>query len=123
MQNAAIDAIVDSARAPDSGRMGDGKVIVTHVADVVRVMSDERAIHQSEESPRSTIQKKGASWAPFLGAGRGPKRRKSDVRNQLSVPTHYNLGGPRRIRFRVSGIDPSQGVPRLCIHHVTPASA
>ena len=42
MKEAIIEAIVDSARGPDDGQVGDGKIIVSHVEDVVRVRTGER---------------------------------------------------------------------------------
>jgi nitrogen regulatory protein P-II 1 len=42
MKEAIIEAIVDSARGPDDGQIGDGKIIVSHVEDVVRVRTGER---------------------------------------------------------------------------------
>jgi nitrogen regulatory protein P-II 1 len=37
-----IDAILEAARSPDGGNLGDGKIFVSHVSDVVRVSSGER---------------------------------------------------------------------------------
>ena len=42
MKEAVIEAIVDSARGPDGGQIGDGKIIVSRVEDVVRVRTGER---------------------------------------------------------------------------------
>ena len=42
MKEAIIEAIVDSARGPDDGQIGDGKIIVSQVEDVVRVRTGER---------------------------------------------------------------------------------
>ena len=37
-----IDAILESARSPDGGNIGDGKIFVSPVSEVVRVSSGER---------------------------------------------------------------------------------
>ena len=42
MKEAIIEAIIDSARGPDGGQVGDGKIIVSQVKDVVRVRTGER---------------------------------------------------------------------------------
>ena len=42
MKEAVIEAIIDSARGPDGGQIGDGKIIVSPVEDVIRVRTGER---------------------------------------------------------------------------------
>ena len=42
MLDAVIDAIVGAARSAGEGEIGDGKIFVSQVADVVRVSSGER---------------------------------------------------------------------------------
>lgn len=42
MKETVIEAIVDSARGPGEGQIGDGKIIVSQVMDVVRVRTGER---------------------------------------------------------------------------------
>ena len=42
MKDKVIDAIIGAARSPDGGQIGDGKIIVSEVADVVRVRTGER---------------------------------------------------------------------------------
>ena len=39
---AVIDAIVGAARSPGEGNIGDGKIFVSQVSDVVRVRTGER---------------------------------------------------------------------------------
>ena len=41
MKEAIIKAIVESAKDPDGGQIGDGKIIVSQVEDVVRVRTGE----------------------------------------------------------------------------------
>ena len=42
MKETVIDAIIDAARGPDGGQIGDGKIIVSPIEDVVRVRTGER---------------------------------------------------------------------------------
>jgi len=42
MKEAVIDAIVASAKGSDNGKIGDGKIIITQVSDVVRVRTGDR---------------------------------------------------------------------------------
>jgi len=42
MKEAVIEAIVDSARSPGEGQIGDGKIMISQVEDVVRVRTGER---------------------------------------------------------------------------------
>ena len=42
MLEKVIDAILGSARSPDGGNIGDGKIFVSPVSEVVRVSSGER---------------------------------------------------------------------------------
>ena len=42
MKEAVIDAIVASAKGSDNGQIGDGKIIITQVSDVVRVRTGDR---------------------------------------------------------------------------------
>ena len=37
-----IDAVVEAARSPNGGNIGDGKIFVSPVTDVVRVSSGEK---------------------------------------------------------------------------------
>ena len=41
MKETVIKTIVESARGPDGGQIGDGKIIVSRVEDVVRVRTGE----------------------------------------------------------------------------------
>ena len=41
MKDKVIDAIIGAARSPDGGQIGDGKIIISEVADVVRVRTGE----------------------------------------------------------------------------------
>ena len=41
MKEKIIEAILGSARSPDGGQIGDGKIIVSEVADVIRVRTGE----------------------------------------------------------------------------------
>lgn len=42
MKDAIVDTIVESAKGPNGGQIGDGKIIISQVADVVRVRTGER---------------------------------------------------------------------------------
>ena len=42
MLERVIDAILEAARSPDGGNIGDGKIFVSPVTEVVRVSSGER---------------------------------------------------------------------------------
>ena len=42
MQETVISAIIEAARTGDKGEIGDGKIFVTPVSDVVRVRTGER---------------------------------------------------------------------------------
>ena len=42
MKETIIEAILGSARSPDGGQIGDGKIIISEVVDVVRVRTGER---------------------------------------------------------------------------------
>ena len=42
MQETTIDAIVGAARSPDGGQIGEGKIMVSHITDVVRVRTAKR---------------------------------------------------------------------------------
>lgn len=42
MQETVVSAIIEAARTGDKGEIGDGKIFVTPVADVVRVRTGER---------------------------------------------------------------------------------
>ena len=37
-----IESVIDSARTPEGGAIGDGKIFVSEISDVVRVSSGER---------------------------------------------------------------------------------
>ena len=37
-----FNAIIDAARSPDEGEIGDGKIFVSPVSDLVRVRTGER---------------------------------------------------------------------------------
>ena len=37
-----IDAIIGAARSPDDGKIGDGKIFISKVEDIVRVSTGER---------------------------------------------------------------------------------
>jgi len=41
MKETTIKTIIESARGPDGGQIGDGKIIVSQVEDVVRVRTGE----------------------------------------------------------------------------------
>ena len=41
LKDAAVNAIIEAARSPDGGRIGDGKIIVSRVEDVIRVRTGE----------------------------------------------------------------------------------
>ncbi len=42
MKDTVIDAIIDSARGSNGGQIGDDKIIISPVSDVVRVRTGER---------------------------------------------------------------------------------
>ena len=42
MKDAVIEAIIESARSPDGGLIGDGKIIISAVEDAIRVRTGER---------------------------------------------------------------------------------
>ena len=42
MKDTVIQAIIEAARSPDGGLIGDGKIIITPVEDAVRVRTGER---------------------------------------------------------------------------------
>jgi nitrogen regulatory protein P-II 1 len=42
MQEAVIAAIIEAARTPDDGEIGDGKIFVSPITEVVRVRTGER---------------------------------------------------------------------------------
>ena len=42
MKETVMDAIIGDARGPDGGQIGDGKIIISEIADVVRVRTGER---------------------------------------------------------------------------------
>ena len=42
MKEIIIEAILTSAKSPDEGQIGDGKIIVSQVEDIIRVRTDER---------------------------------------------------------------------------------
>jgi nitrogen regulatory protein PII len=41
MQEKTIDAIIQSARTPDGGQIGDGKIFISNISDVIRVRTGE----------------------------------------------------------------------------------
>ena len=41
MKDAVVGAILEAARSPDGGAIGDGKIIISTVADVIRVRTGE----------------------------------------------------------------------------------
>ncbi len=41
LKDAAIEAIVDAARTPPDGQIGDGKIVTTRIEDAVRVRTGE----------------------------------------------------------------------------------
>ena len=41
LKDAAVNAIIEAARSPGEGRIGDGKIIVSRVEDVIRVRTGE----------------------------------------------------------------------------------
>ncbi|MBM3940359.1 MAG: P-II family nitrogen regulator [SAR202 cluster bacterium] len=43
MQERVIEAILESARGPGEGEIGDGKIFISRVEEVVRVRTGERA--------------------------------------------------------------------------------
>ena len=42
IKETVVEAIIDSARSSDGGQIGDGKIIVSQVEDVVRIRTGER---------------------------------------------------------------------------------
>ena len=42
MQDKVIDAIIEASRSSGDGEIGDGKIFITHVAEVIRVRTGER---------------------------------------------------------------------------------
>ena len=42
MKEKVVDAIIDAAKGPDGGQIGDGKIMITEVADVIRVRTGDR---------------------------------------------------------------------------------
>ena len=42
MEATVIDAIIAAARTPDGGEIGDGKIFVSPISDVIRVRTGER---------------------------------------------------------------------------------
>ncbi len=42
MQEAVVEAIINAARTPGGGEIGDGKIFVSPVTDVIRVRTGER---------------------------------------------------------------------------------
>ena len=42
MKDAAVDAIISAARAGEKGAIGDGKIFITRIEEVIRVSSGER---------------------------------------------------------------------------------
>jgi nitrogen regulatory protein PII len=42
LRDVVIEAIIESARTPDGGKIGDGKIITSRVEDAVRVSTGER---------------------------------------------------------------------------------
>ena len=42
MKDTVIDAIIGAAKGSDEGQIGDGKIIITQISDVVRVRTGER---------------------------------------------------------------------------------
>ena len=41
LKEAVVNAIIEAARSPDGGRIGDGKIIISRVEDVIRVRTGE----------------------------------------------------------------------------------
>ena len=41
LKEAVVNAIIEAARSPDGGRIGDGKIIISRVEDVLRVRTGE----------------------------------------------------------------------------------
>ena len=41
LKDTAVNAIIEAARSPGDGRIGDGKIIVSRVEDVIRVRTGE----------------------------------------------------------------------------------
>ena len=42
MKDPVIEAIISAAKSPDEGQIGDGKIVISEVSDVVRVRTGER---------------------------------------------------------------------------------
>ena len=42
LKDTVVEAIIDAARGPDGGQIGDGKIMITEVADVIRVRTGDR---------------------------------------------------------------------------------
>jgi nitrogen regulatory protein P-II 1 len=42
MKDAVVDAIVEASRSGDDGQIGDGKIFVTAIAEVIRVRTGEK---------------------------------------------------------------------------------
>jgi nitrogen regulatory protein P-II 1 len=42
MQDKVIDAIIEASRSPGEGEIGDGKIFISQVFEVVRVRTGER---------------------------------------------------------------------------------
>ena len=42
MKETIIETILGAARSPDGGQIGDGKIIISQVEDVIRVRTGER---------------------------------------------------------------------------------
>ena len=42
MQDKVIDAIIEASRSPGEGEIGDGKIFISQVSEVVRVRTGER---------------------------------------------------------------------------------
>ena len=42
LKDAVVEAIIGAARSPDGGRIGDGKIIISRVEDVIRVRTGEQ---------------------------------------------------------------------------------
>ena len=42
MKDAAVEAIIGAARSPDGGLIGDGKIFISPVSDIIRVRTGER---------------------------------------------------------------------------------
>jgi nitrogen regulatory protein PII len=42
MKDPVIEAIISAAKSPDEGQIGDGKIVISEISDVVRVRTGER---------------------------------------------------------------------------------